>query len=357
MAGRNRRGEALTRATRASRGEFIVRSSGLPSVDEVSTPFSLLLPVYRGDDPQHLETAFRSTVHEQLRRPTEVVVVQDGHIGPRLASVLERLESNSPVPVRRLRLSHNVGLAQALQCGLAACSYDVVARMDADDVSMPHRFLLQMPVIEDGADLVGAAILEFEGDGRTDAGVLRVPPTDPDEISRTARWRNPFNHPTVVYRRAAVLSAGGYRELRYMEDYWVFTRMIANGAKIANLPDALVRYRIDAGAYERKGGVRQLRSELRLQRRLRSEGFTTASQGLRNSVVRGGYRLVPTALRRSAYRHTFTIAPTAAEARLDLPVTPVWHRHPSANGRTAPLGVAAEPDVPQAAAAAEHEGA
>ena len=324
----------------------------------MSTPFSLLLPVYRGDDPRHLDTAFRSTVHEQLRRPTEVVVVQDGHVGPELASVLERLESDSPVPVRRLRLSHNVGLAQALQCGLAACSYDVVARMDADDVSLPHRFLLQLPVIEGGADLVGAAILEFEGDGRDQAGVLRVPPIDADEISRTARWRNPFNHPTVVYRRTAVLSAGGYRELRYMEDYWVFTRMIANGAKVANLPDPLVRYRVDAGAYERKGGVRQLRSELRLQRRLRSEGFTTATQGLRNSVVRGGYRLVPTAVRRSAYRRTFTITPTAAETRLDLPVTPVWHRHPSANGRIAPLQVvAAEPDVPPAAGAAGAAGA
>lgn len=322
----------------------------------MSLPFSLLLPVYRGDDPRHLDTAFRSTVHEQLRRPTEVVVVQDGHVGPRLASVLERLESDSPVPVRRLRLSHNVGLAQALQCGLAACSYDVVARMDADDVSLPHRFVLQLPVIEDGADLVGAAILEFEGDGRDQSGVLRVPPTDPDDITRTARWRNPFNHPTVVYRRTAVLSAGGYRELRYMEDYWVFTRMIANGARVANLPDPLVRYRVDAGAYERKGGVRQLRSELRLQRRLRAEGFTTSGQLLRNSVVRGGYRLVPTAVRRGAYRRTFTVAPTASEARLHLPVTPAWHRHPSAHRGTGQLrAVAGEPAARPPAAAAEQE--
>lgn len=297
----------------------------------MTTPFSLLLPVYRGDVPAHLETAFRSTVHEQLRRPDEVVVVQDGHVGPELASTLERLESTSPVPVRRLRLSHNVGLAQALQCGLAACRHDVVARMDADDVSLPHRFLRQLPVIEDGADLVGAAILEFEGDGRGDAGVLRVPPTTAQDIARTARFRNPFNHPTVVYRRTAVLSAGGYRELPFMEDYWVFTRMIAAGAAVVNLPDALVRYRVDAGAYERKGGVRQLRSEVRLQRRLRSEGFTTPGQALRNVTVRGGYRLVPEPVRRRAYRRTFTVAaPVSASTTLELPVAPPWHRHPSA---------------------------
>lgn len=320
--------------SRGGRGAFTVRSSGLRSVADVVTPFSLLLPVYRGDRPDHLEAAFRSTVHEQLRRPDEVVVVQDGHVGPELASTLERLESVSPVPVRRLRLSHNVGLAQALQCGLAACQYDVVARMDADDISLPHRFLRQLPEIEAGADLVGAAVLEFEGEGRDQTGVLRVPPTEPDEIARTARWRNPFNHPTVVYRRTAVLSAGGYRELPFMEDYWVFTRMIANGARVVNLPDPLVRYRVDAGAYERKGGLRQLRSEVRLQQRLRTEGFTTMGQGLRNVAVRGGYRLVPAPVRRRAYRRTFTVAPPVA-ANLTLPVAPPWHRHPSA-GRPRP---------------------
>lgn len=300
----------------------------------MSTPFSLLLPVYRGDAPEHLAIAFRSTVHEQLHKPDEVVVVQDGAVGPELASTLERLESTSPVPVRRLRLSHNVGLAQALQCGIAACAHDVIARMDADDISLPHRFLQQLPVIEDSADLVGAAIVEFEGDGRGVEGVLRVPPLGADEIARTARWRNPLNHPTVVYRRSAILSAGGYRELPLMEDYWLFTRMIANGATVVNLPDALVRYRVDAGAYERKGGLRQLRSELGLQRRLRREGFTSVGEAARNMTVRGGYRLVPSAVRRHAYRRTFT-TPHEVAPTVNVPVVEPWHRHPSAGGPAA----------------------
>lgn len=329
------------------RNLFTGRPHGIPSVFDVTTPFSLLLPVYRGDAPAHLETAFRSTVHEQLHKPDEVVVVQDGHVGPDLASTLERLESSSPVPVRRLRLSHNVGLAQALQCGLAACRHDVIARMDSDDISLPHRFLTQLPVIESGADLVGAAIVEFEGDGRGDEGVLRVPPADEAEIARIARWRNPFNHPTVVYRRSAVLSAGGYRELPFMEDYWLFTRMIANGAKVVNLADPLVRYRVDTGAYERKGGMGQLRSELRLQRRLFGEGFTTPAQAVRNVTVRGGYRLVPAPLRRRAYRRTFTVA-NQVEPSVNVPVAQPWHRHPSAGRATNPVTSAtpATPAVP-----------
>src|SRR3954468_11913539 len=119
-----------------------------PSVAAMADAFTLLMSVYRQDRPDLVRRAFTSTVHEQLRRPAEVVVVQDGAVGRELASTLESLESASPVPVRRLRLAWSVGLAQALQCGLSACRYDIVARMDADDVSLPHRFTRQLPLLE-----------------------------------------------------------------------------------------------------------------------------------------------------------------------------------------------------------------
>ncbi|WP_406831268.1 glycosyltransferase [Pedococcus sp. KACC 23699] len=271
----------------------------------MSTPFSLLLPVYRGDRADYLVRAFQSTVNEQVLRPSEVLVVQDGQIGPELASALERAESSSPVPVRRLQLKHNVGLAQALQCGLSACSHEVVARMDADDISLPHRFAVQLPMIEAGADLVGAGMREF-GEATPTDGLLRIPPTDPAQIAAEARLRSPFNHPTVVYRRSAVLQAGGYRELPLLEDYWLFTRMIEAGAVVANVADPLVLYRVDAGSYQRRGGARLLRSELGLQRRLHREGFTTSTQMVRNVVVRGGYRVIPVRLRTALYRNRFT---------------------------------------------------
>ena len=97
----------------------------------------------------------------------------------------------------------------------------------------------------------------------------RTPPTDPDEIRRVVRFRDPFNHPTVVYRRSAVLAAGGYSEMALLEDYLLFTRMVAGGAVPANLAEPLVHYRVGEGAYARRGGTRLLRSELALQRRFR----------------------------------------------------------------------------------------
>jgi hypothetical protein len=116
------------------------------------------------------------------------------------------------------------------------------------------------------------------------------------------RFRDPFNHPTVVYRKSSVLAAGGYTDMALMEDYLLFTRMVETGARPANLAEPLVCYRIGAGAYARRGGRRLLRSELALQRRFRMLGITTRRQYLRNVAIRGGYRLVPERLRKVAYR-------------------------------------------------------
>lgn len=270
-------------------------------------PFSVLLPVYRGDHADHFERAIASATVEQHRRPDELVVVRDGPVGRKLQGVLDALAAGGPdspagdVPVTLVPLERNLGLALALEEGLAGCRHEIVARLDADDICLPQRFELQVPHLEAGMDLVGSAITEFADDEQV-PGMVRRMPTSQDAIAAMARFRDPFNHPSVVYRRSAVAAVGGYRDLRLMEDYLLFARMIANGAKVANLPDSLVMYRVGAGAYKRRGGWALLCSELGLQRALRRSGFTTRFQAVRNVVVRGGYRLMPEWLRRHAYR-------------------------------------------------------
>lgn len=264
-------------------------------------PFTLLISTYGGDRADYLRLAVESSVQRQTRRPAQVVLVQDGPVPDELAAEIARLVATSPVPVTHLPLVDNVGLGPALDAGLAASEHEVVARMDADDVSEPERFARQLPVIEAGADIVGSGLLEF-GEHPDDVVGRRTPPTDADEIRRVVRFRDPFNHPTVVYRRSAVLRAGGYTDQALMEDYLLFTRMVAGGAVPANLAEPLVRYRVGAGAYARRGGRDLLRSELALQRRFRELGLVSRRQLVRNVVVRGGYRLVPEPVRRAAYR-------------------------------------------------------
>ena len=265
--------------------------------------FSVLLPVYRGDRPEFFIRAVQSVTVDQELRPAELVIVRDGPLGPGLTAVLDRArrgELTAGVPVTVVELVENVGLARALEAGLAACAYDIVARADADDVSLPRRFAGQVPLVEAGIDLLSSAIVEFVSD-ESERGLVRAWPTDPAGIAALARFADPFNHPAVVYRRSAVVAAGGYRHLDRMEDYWLFTRMIAAGARVGNVAEPLALYRVGAGAYDRRGGWTLLRSELVLQWRLLRSGFTNPWQFMRNLAVRGAWRVVPSGVRQPLY--------------------------------------------------------
>lgn len=147
---------------------------------------------------------------------------------------------------------------------------------------------------------MGSALLEFEDDPQV-ISRRRAVHTDPAQIQTGARFRQTLNHPSVVFRASAVEAAGGYQDLPSLEDYLLFARMIHAGARVGNVAEPLVLYRVGAGSYARRGGLRLLRSELALQREFRRTGFTTRLQMMRNLVIRGGYRVAPEGLRKAGY--------------------------------------------------------
>lgn len=266
--------------------------------------FTLLMAVYGSDDPRFFARAFTSSTVDQRLRPDEIVLIKDGPVPPELDRVIRSLIDDSPIPVQLVEFTENRGLAAGLTAGLELASHEIIARMDADDIARPERFESQLPLFDEGYDIVGAGMFEFEAPGEEPEHIVarRTPPCSDADIRAYLPFHDPFNHPTVVYRRSAVQAAGGYEPLGLMEDYWLWARMLANGARAINLPDPLVLYRVDSGAFARRGGLDQLRTELQLQRRLRSIRAISRAQYLRNIVIRGGYRLVPEGIRRRIYR-------------------------------------------------------
>lgn len=271
--------------------------AGTPSAQPAKPGLTLLLPVYAGDNAEQLRLAYDSSTVGQTRRPDAAVIVQDGPVGEALAEELARIERESVVPVRIVRLEENGGLTTALNAGIAVIDTEVIARMDADDVSEPERFERQWAVIEEGAALVGTGMVEFDDDPET-TGTVRKPPVSEERIRDHARTHNPFNHPTMMYRLDAIRAIGGYEAFGSMEDYWLGVRMIASGVQTANIADPLVRYRVGSGVFERRGGWQTARTEWRLQARLRQMGFITNVQFVRNVIVKGVYRLLPAGLKR-----------------------------------------------------------
>lgn len=87
--------------------------------------------------------------------------------------------------------------------------------------------------------MVGAWIDEFEDD-ISDVKSVRKLPELPDDIRQFAKRRNPINHPVVMFRKSAVLAAGGYQHFPLFEDYYLWIRMLMNGAKFYNIQESLL---------------------------------------------------------------------------------------------------------------------
>lgn len=266
-----------------------------------SSEFSLLMSVYAKDKPEQLRAALTSNTSEQSLAPNQVVLVQDGHLPADLLAVLDDFENSASMPVTRLALPQNFGLAAALREGLEACTFDIVARADADDLSLPQRFERQVPLIADGTfDVVGSAMNEFVSDPDTVESV-RTAPTNSRSISATFTSRNPMLHPTVVLRKAAVQAVGGYTEVPGAEDYWLWVRMHRAGFVFGNLSEPLVAYRVSE-AYRRRGGLAAFAKDYEIQRRLYNGGALSRTQWARNMLVRSVYRFVPEDARKKVFR-------------------------------------------------------
>ncbi|WP_239478676.1 glycosyltransferase [Rothia sp. ZJ1223] len=272
----------------------------------VATDFTVLMSVYRADTAEQLEESLRSNLVEQELKPAELVLVLDGLLAPDVEATIDRWmhssQQGSTCPITLVRLTENAGLAAALTEGLRYCNHDIIARADADDVSTPQRFSTQIPRIAAGnLAVLGASMLEFESTTSTDQPV-RQACTGVQNIRRVLRSRNPIMHPTVVFRKSAVESVGGYEHVTGAEDYWLWARLSMRGYRLDNLAQPLVRYRVGAGAYERRGGTEALRKDFELQHRLYTGGFLTGIQTAKNLSVRLVYRALPVGTRKNLYR-------------------------------------------------------
>ena len=237
--------------------------------------FSVLMLVYGGDRPAHFDAALRSIAAQTLP-PAEIVLVVDGPVPDGTEEVIRKYEgelASSVTSFRVIRSGKNLGCGGAKRLGFGACSYPLVAMMDADDLSVPDRFEKQTRYFEEHPEVAAAGgwITEFvSAEDPTDtsrrAGSRRVPETDA-EIREYIRKRCPMNHVTVMVRKDRILEAGGYRDDYYQnEDYDLWIRLAAAGGKFGNLACDLVNVRVGEEMYQRRGGLRYFRSEAGLQK-------------------------------------------------------------------------------------------
>lgn len=221
--------------------------------------YSVLMSVYHKEKPEHFYTAARSML-EQTVPTDDFVIVCDGPLTEELDAVLEQLRTEAPEVIHPVRLEKNMGIGYAANVGVQACRHELIAKMDADDISIPDRCQRQLALFEREPELAvcGGYIEEFEEDPEQPFD-MRVVPQSNEEIYVFGRRRQPFNNMTVMYRRSAVLAVGGYSDLRRNEDFDLYARMIATGHKGANLPEVIVKARVNREARQRRKGMNTLK--------------------------------------------------------------------------------------------------
>lgn len=264
--------------------------------------FSVLMPVYHGNTSSELSDAIQSALDQSVK-PTELVIVEDGPLTPELDTTLDSYQQRYPDVIIRYRLKENQGSGIARKIGVKNCTYDIIALMDADDVSVHTRFEQQLNFLQEhpDKDIVGSYLGEFDSDSN-EIYALRKVPTTHDEIVTQARTQNTINQTTVMVRRQAILNAGNYRAFPGMEDYDLWVRMMLNGAEFGNIPSILAQARIDR-QYHRRGGLTIVKAEIRLQYEFYRTGFISAPIFLFNVLTRTIVRLLPGRIRGRLISH------------------------------------------------------
>ncbi|WP_146993644.1 glycosyltransferase, partial [Furfurilactobacillus siliginis] len=229
--------------------------------------FSVLMSVYKNAIASELKESLMS-IENQTLKPTELVLIEDGPVPLSVQNVILNFIERCSFNVRVKKLPKNKGLGNALSVGLKLVSYELVARVDGDDICATDRFRQQIDVFKEKPDvsIVGSNVDEFIGTIDNVVG-SRVVPENENEILDFARMRSPFNHPTVMFKKSVVLASGNYQsKFPLFEDYSLWVRLLDSGYIGYNIQDPLVKMRVGTGMYTRRGGVKYLRSYYRFRR-------------------------------------------------------------------------------------------
>lgn len=200
---------------------------------------SVLLPVYNGE--RFLEEAIDSILNQTFQDFELLILLEYG------SNAASREIVESKMADQRIRVIENkeskLGLAESLNRGMREAKGEYIARMDADDISLPKRFEKQVKYLDRHPDIVmcGTAMRGLYDDGHMDK---RGYFTDPGSIRFECMLGNPFGHPTVMWRRDDFLREKLlYRNTPYSEDFELWKRVVEL-FPCANLKEYLLMYRL-----------------------------------------------------------------------------------------------------------------
>lgn len=263
--------------------------------------YSVIMSVYYKENSEYLKQAIES-IQAQTFPTDDFVLVCDGPLNQELDSVIKKKQQEMKNILNVVRLKKNAGLGNALNKGIQQCKNELVARMDSDDISYPDRCEKQLMVFNTYPEIsVCSGIVEEFATNPKVVESRRVPPETQEEIREFAKVRNPFNHPCVMYKKPDVEAVGSYKDFYLLEDYYLWVRMIMAGYQGYNLQEPLLHMRAGTDMYMRRGGLKYAKTQEKLFRFMKNNGFISKGQYIKNCVIRGESSLAPNWLRKFVF--------------------------------------------------------
>lgn len=271
-------------------------------VEERKHTYSVLMSVYKNDDPDFLKIALESIYDKQTVKPDEIVVVFDGPLNEKLYAVLDAFKEGKEEVVKYYPQEINRGLGEALRIGSEYCTCDYILRMDSDDISDDHRFERQILYAENHPeiDVLGTDIAEFNQTPDEDIRVRSCPEMHED-IVKMGKRRNPMNHVTVCMKKSALEKCGGYKTLLLLEDYYLWLNMIAVGCKFVNIHESLVYVRVGNGFDSKRGSRERIDGWKVLQDFMLEHNMITKKDALMNMIYINAFVKTPSWLKKILY--------------------------------------------------------
>lgn len=268
-----------------------------------SDAITVCMAVYKNDNAAWLRESIDSILGQSYK-PEQVILVIDGPISSALMSTIRSYGTKLEV----VQIPENKGLWNALNVGIQHSRNELIARMDADDISVENRLAKQLEVMQQDPELgiLGGQIIEFTTDSVRESPKklqsMRSVPLGYKEIVKFSKRRSPLNHPTVMYRKSIIERLGGYSRLNRSEDYDLWMRAIQDGVKIRNIEDVLLYFRTDRAAIKRRKTIATVREHILLRGRFLRRGYISIVDYI---VVCAGFAIIcvaPTSVVDTLYR-------------------------------------------------------
>ncbi len=264
--------------------------------------FSVLISVYHGDNAEYFDRAMHSIWDDQILKPNQIVLVKDGKISNILEDVVRKWKQKIEEKLTIVQIKNNSGLSNALNEGVKSCKYNLIARMDSDDLSTPERFYKQVKFMNENQEVsVCSAYIEERDDNLRNILSIRKLPVKHKEIVNFAKMRSPMNHPAVMYRKSVFLEGNFYPDF-YPEDYPFWCILIAKGYIFANIPEVLLYMRSGEQMLSRRG-YKILKGTIKTYILMRRIGLISWPLLVRNSLIQFSLRVSPVSVRKILYRY------------------------------------------------------